>query len=42
MSKMGLHYPFEYVQHTLWLKKGRGSKCQFDSRPLKIGNHLNL
>jgi len=26
MSKMGLHVPFEYLKHKLWLKKGLGIK----------------
>jgi hypothetical protein len=42
MFKMGSHVPFEYLKHELWWKKGMESKCQFDSRPLKVENHLNL
>jgi len=38
MSRMGLHDPFEYLEHKLWQKKGRESNCQFDSRPLKVKN----
>jgi hypothetical protein len=42
MSKMGLHDPFEYLQHKLWQKKwGRESKCQFNSQPLKIKNPMS-
>jgi hypothetical protein len=26
MSKMGLHDPFEYLQHKLWLKEGPKDK----------------
>jgi hypothetical protein len=26
MSKMGLHDPFEYLKHKLWLKEGLGVK----------------
>jgi hypothetical protein len=36
MSKMGLHDPFEYLEHKLWQKKGRELKCQFDSHPQQI------
>jgi hypothetical protein len=42
MFKMGLHYPFEYLQHKLWPKERLGVKCQFDNQPLKIRNHPNL
>jgi hypothetical protein len=39
MSKMGSHYPFEYLKHKVMIKrKGRESNWQFDSRPLKVGN----
>jgi hypothetical protein len=24
MSKMGLHYPFQYIKHKLWPKEGTG------------------
>jgi len=39
MSKMGLHDPFGHLKHKLWPKKGRESNWQFDSQPLKVGNH---
>ncbi len=39
---MGLHDPFKYLQHKLWLKERLESKCQFDSWPLKVGNCLEL
>ncbi len=42
MSKMGLHDPFGHLKHKLWPKEGLGVKltnCQFDSQPLKVGNH---
>ncbi len=42
MSKMGSHYPFEFLQHKLWLTKGQESKCQFDFQPRKIKNLLEL
>jgi hypothetical protein len=42
MFKMGLHVPFEYSKHKLWLKERLESKCQFDCQPLKVGNHLDL
>jgi hypothetical protein len=42
MSKMGSYDPFEYLKHKLWLKKGRRSNCQFDSRPLKVQNRPEL
>jgi hypothetical protein len=42
MSKMGSHDPFEYLKHKLWQKKGHESKYQFDSRPLKVKNRLDL
>jgi hypothetical protein len=38
MSKMGLHDPFGYLKHKLWLKEGSESNCQFDYRSLKIKN----
>jgi hypothetical protein len=37
-----LKYRFEYLQHKLWSKKGRESKCQFDPRPLKVTNGFEL
>ncbi len=40
MSKMGLYDPFEYLKHKLWQKER--PKWQFDSRPLKVKNCLNL
>jgi hypothetical protein len=39
---MGLHDPFDYLQHKLWSKEGQQSKCQFDSRPLKVRNRPEL
>jgi hypothetical protein len=42
MSKMGLHDPFGHFKHKLWPKEGRESNWQFDSRPLKVRNHLDL
>jgi hypothetical protein len=33
---------FDTLNISYGQKKGQGSKCQFDSRPLKVGNHLNL
>jgi len=42
MSKMGLHDPFEYLQHKLWLKQSQKSKCQLDSQPLKVKNRFDL
>jgi len=38
MSKMASHEPFGHLQHKLWSKEMRESNCQFDSRPLKVGN----
>ncbi len=34
---MGLHDPFEYLQHKLDQKKGQKLKCEFDSQK-KVGN----
>jgi hypothetical protein len=42
MSKMGSHDPFGNLKHKLWQKKGRESNCQFDFRPLKVGNGLDF
>ncbi len=42
MFKMSLHDSFEYLKHKLWLKKCQKSKCQFDSQPLKVEDHLDL
>jgi hypothetical protein len=42
MSKMGLYDQFGYLKHRLWPKEGLESNCQFDSRPLKVENHLDL
>ncbi len=42
MSKMGSHVPIEYLKHKLWSKEGQKSNCQFDSRPLKVKNCLDL
>jgi len=41
MFKMGLHIPFEYVKHKLWLKEGLGVN-QFDYQPLKVDNRPDL
>jgi hypothetical protein len=38
MSKVGSHYSFGYLKRKLWPKEGSGVKCQFASRPLKVGN----
>jgi hypothetical protein len=35
MSKMGLHDPFGYLKHKLWLK-------EMDFRPLKVKNWPDL
>jgi hypothetical protein len=37
---MSSHDPFENTNYGQ--KKGRESNCQFDSRPLKVGNHPDL
>ncbi len=42
MFKMGLHDPFEYFKHKLWPIKSCESKCQFDFRPLKVGNRPEI
>jgi hypothetical protein len=42
MSKMGLHCSFGHLKHKLWPKEGSGVNCQFDSRPLKVGNRPDL
>ncbi len=43
MYKMGSHDPFEYIYKTSnGQKKGRESKCQFDSQSLKVKNHPKL
>jgi hypothetical protein len=42
---MGLHDPFEYLRTyntSYGWKKGRESKCQFDSQPLKVKNRPEL
>jgi hypothetical protein len=39
---MGLHVPFEYLNTSFGRKKGRESKCQFDSQPLKVRIRPNL
>jgi len=38
MSKMGSHDPFGYLNTSYGQRKGRELNCQFDSRPLKVGN----
>jgi hypothetical protein len=35
---MASYWPFGHLQPKLWAKEGRESNCQFDSRPLKVGN----
>jgi hypothetical protein len=35
---MGLHDPFEYLQHKFWSKKRPGIKVSIWSQPLKIKN----
>ncbi len=42
MSKMSLNDPFGHLKHKLWQKKGKESKCQFYSRPLKVRNLLDF
>jgi hypothetical protein len=42
MSKMGSHDPLNTYNTSYDWKKGQESKCQFDSQPLKIGNHIKL
>jgi hypothetical protein len=43
MSKMGSHDPFEYLKHKLYSQKNnQESNYQFDFRPLKVGNCLDL
>jgi len=42
MSKMGLHDPFRHLKHKLWPKEGWKPNLQFDSRSLKVKNHLNF
>jgi len=37
---MGLH--LSTYNTSYGRKKGRESKCQFDSQPLKVGNHIEL
>jgi hypothetical protein len=39
MSKNGSHDPFGHLKHKLWPKERLGVK--FDSRPLKVENHLD-
>ncbi len=38
MFKMGSHDPFKHFKPSYGQKKGQESNCQFDSRPLKVGN----
>jgi hypothetical protein len=42
MFKMGSHYSFGHLKQNLWLKERSGINCQFDSRPEKDGNRLDL
>jgi hypothetical protein len=42
MSKMGLHDQFRYLNISYGQKKGQELNCQFDSRPLKVRNRLDL
>jgi len=39
---MGSHDPFGHLKHKLWPKEGSKSNRQFDSRPLKVRNHLDF
>ncbi len=39
---MGLHDPFGVLNTSYGQNKGRESNCQFDSRPLKVGNCPDL
>jgi hypothetical protein len=39
---MGSHIPFEYLNTSYGKKKGWKSKCQFDSRRVKVKNHPDL
>ncbi len=38
MSKIGLHDPLNIYNTSYGQKKGRESKCQCDSQPLKVEN----
>jgi len=38
MPKMASHGPFGICSPSYGQKKGQESNCQFDSRPLKVGN----
>ncbi len=42
MFKMGFHVPFVPKNKSYGQKKGGDSNCQFDSRPLKVRNRLDL
>jgi len=42
MFKMGSDDLFGHLNISYGQKKGRESNCQFDSRPLKVGNGLNF
>jgi hypothetical protein len=42
MFKMGLHYPFGYLNISYGQKKGQESNWQFDSWPLKVENCSDL
>jgi hypothetical protein len=35
---MASHWPFGHLSPKLWAKEWPESNCQFDSRPLKVGN----
>jgi hypothetical protein len=39
---MGSHGPLKIYNTSYGWKKSQESKCQFDSQPLKIGNHIKL
>jgi hypothetical protein len=40
MSKMGSHYPFEYLKHKLWSKEWLGIKSSIWLSPQKVENRL--
>jgi hypothetical protein len=42
MFKMGFHDPFGHFKQSYDQKKGHESNWQFDSQPLKVGNHPNF
>jgi hypothetical protein len=42
MYKIGSDYPLSTYDTSYGRKKGKESKCQFDSQPPKVRNHLEL